>query len=102
MEIDRQELSLLEQKVKSGMTYEQAYAESTKKASAVAKEHAVEYSRWFYISCPVIWKSLFISAFCVYRIIISVETLVKTATHRRCGKVLTNIPTEMDKSSSTK
>ena len=50
----------------------------------------------------MIWKSLFISAFCVYRIIISVETLVKTATHRRCGKVLTNIPTEMDKSSSTK
>ena len=40
--------------------------------------------------------------FCAYRIIISVETLVKTATHRRCGKVLTNIPTEMDKSSSTK
>ena len=61
-----------------------------------------EYSGWFYISCPVIWKSLFISAFCAYRIIISVETLVKTATHRRCGKVLTNIPTEMDKSSSTK
>ena len=61
-----------------------------------------EYSRWFYISRPVIWKSLFISAFCAYRIIISVETLVKTATHRRCGKVLTNIPTEMDKSSSTK
>ena len=28
--------------------------------------------------------------------------MVKTATHRRCGKVLTNIPTEMDKSSSTK
>ena len=50
----------------------------------------------------MIWKSLFISAFCAYRIIISVETLVKTATHRRCGKVLTNIPTEMDKSSSTK
>ena len=62
----------------------------------------IEYSGWFYISCPVIWKSLFISAFCAYRIIISVETLVKTATHRRCGKVLTNIPTEMDKSSSTK
>ena len=62
----------------------------------------LEYSGWFYISCPVIWKSLFISAFCAYRIIISVETLVKTATHRRCGKVLTNIPTEMDKSSSTK
>ena len=61
-----------------------------------------EYSEWFYISCPVIWKSLFISAFCAYRIIISVETLVKTATHRRCGKVLTNIPAEMDKSSSTK
>ena len=61
-----------------------------------------EYSGWFYISCPVIWKSLFISAFCAYRIIISVETLVKTATHRRCGKVLTNIPAEMDKSSSTK
>ena len=40
--------------------------------------------------------------FCAYRIIISVETLVKTATHRRCGKVLTNIPAEMDKSSSTK
>lgn len=40
--------------------------------------------------------------FCAYRIIISVETLVKTATHRRCGKVLTNIQTEMDKSSSTK
>lgn len=50
----------------------------------------------------MIWKSLFISAFCAYRIIISVETLVKTATHRRCGKVLTNIPAEMDKSSSTK
>ena len=32
----------------------------------------------------------------------AVETLVKTATHRRCGKVLTNIPAEMDKSSSTK
>lgn len=30
------------------------------------------------------------------------QYLVKTATHRRCGKVLTNIPTEMDKSSSTK
>ena len=41
LEIDRQELSLLEQKVKSGMTYEQAYAESIKKASAAAKEHAV-------------------------------------------------------------
>ena len=65
-------------------------------------EDVSEYSGWFYISCPEIWKSLFISAFCAYRIIISVETLVKTATHRRCGKVLTNIPTEMDKSSSTK
>ena len=62
----------------------------------------IEYSGWFYNSCPVIWKSLFISAFCAYWIIISVETLVKTAMHRRCGKVLTNIPTEMDKSSSTK
>lgn len=41
LEIDRQELSLLEQKVKSGMTYEQAYAESIKKASDAAKEHAV-------------------------------------------------------------
>ena len=41
LEIDRQELSLLEQKVKSGMTYEQAYAESIKKASTAAKEHAV-------------------------------------------------------------
>lgn len=41
MEIDRQELSLLEEKVKSGMTYEQAYSESIKKASAAAKEHAV-------------------------------------------------------------
>ena len=68
----------------------------------LTRAEVVEYSGWFYISCPVIWKSLFISAFCAYRIIISVETLVKTATHRRCGKVLTNIPTEMDKSSSTK
>ena len=41
LEIDRQELSLLEQKVKSGMTYEQAYAESIKKASVAAKEHAI-------------------------------------------------------------
>lgn len=41
LEIDRQELSLLEPKAKSGMTYEQAYAESIKKASAAAKEHAV-------------------------------------------------------------
>lgn len=41
LEVDRQELSLLEEKVKSGMTYEQAYAESIKKASAAAKEHAV-------------------------------------------------------------
>ena len=65
-------------------------------------EDVSEYSGWFYISCPVIWKSLFISAFYAYRIIISVETLVKTATHRRCGKVLTNIPAGMDKSSSTK
>ena len=40
--------------------------------------------------------------FCAYRIIISAETFVKTATHRRYGKVFTNIPTEMDKSSSTK
>ena len=40
--------------------------------------------------------------FCACRIIISAETFVKTATHRRCGKVLTNIPTEMDKLSSTK
>ena len=28
--------------------------------------------------------------------------MVKTATHRRCGKVFTNISTEMDKLSSTK
>ena len=28
--------------------------------------------------------------------------LVKAATHRRCGKALTNIPIEMDKWSSTK
>ena len=41
LQVDRQELSLLEEKVKSGMTYEQAYAESIKKASAAAKEHAV-------------------------------------------------------------
>ena len=34
--------------------------------------------------------------------VLVVETLVKTATHRRCGKVLTNIPAGMDKSSSTK
>ena len=27
-------------------------------------EDVSEYSGWFYISCPVIWKSLFISAFC--------------------------------------
>ena len=74
----------------------------TDKPFAIAFYPICEYSGWFYISCPVIWKSLFISAFCAYRIIISVETLVKTATHRRCGKVLTNIPTEMDKSSSTK
>ena len=26
----------------------------------------IEYSGWFYNSCPVIWKSLFISAFCAY------------------------------------
>lgn len=41
LEVDRQELSLLEEKVKSGMTYEQAYAESIRKASVAAKEHAV-------------------------------------------------------------
>lgn len=40
--------------------------------------------------------------FCAYRIIISAGTLVKTATHCRCGKVLTNLPAEMDRSSSTK
>ena len=34
--------------------------------------------------------------------VLVVETLVKTATHRRCGKVLTNIPAGMDKSPSTK
>lgn len=34
-----------------------------------------------------------VAIFCAY---------VKTATHRRCGKVLTNIPAEMDNSSSSK
>lgn len=41
LEIDRRELSLLEEKIKNGMTYEQAYSESIKKASTAAKEHAV-------------------------------------------------------------
>ena len=33
---------------------------------------------------------------------VSVETLVRIATYRGCGKVLTNIQTEMDKLSSAK
>lgn len=41
MEIDREELTLLEQKIASNMSYEEAYAQSIKKASAAAKEHAV-------------------------------------------------------------
>ena len=41
LEIDRQELSLLEEKIKSGMSYEQAYAESIHKASIAAKEQAI-------------------------------------------------------------
>ena len=35
--------------------------------------------------------------FCAYRIIIFMRILVKAATHRRCGRALTNIPIEMDK-----
>ncbi|MEI3163866.1 MAG: hypothetical protein V8S74_10890 [Lachnospirales bacterium] len=41
LEIDKQELSLLEQKIKNGISYEQAYAESIHKSSLAAKEHAI-------------------------------------------------------------
>ena len=41
LEIDKAALTSLEQKVASGTTYEEAYAQSMKKASAAAKEHAV-------------------------------------------------------------
>ena len=61
-----------------------------------------EYSRWFYIKLSGDMEIIFYIRFCVYQIIISVETLVKTAMHRRCGKVLTNVSTERDKLSSTK
>lgn len=41
LEIDKAALTSLEQKVASGTTYEEAYAQSMKRASAAAKEHAV-------------------------------------------------------------
>ena len=61
-----------------------------------------EYSRWFYVKLSGDMEITFYIRFCACQIIISVETLVKTAMHRRCGKVLTNVSTEMDKLSSTK
>lgn len=41
LEIDKAALTSLEQKVASGTTYEEAYAQSMKRASAAAKEHAI-------------------------------------------------------------
>lgn len=41
LEIDKAALTSLERKVASGTTYEEAYAQSMKRASAAAKEHAV-------------------------------------------------------------
>lgn len=41
LEIDKAALTSLEQKVSSGTTYEEAYAQSMKRASVAAKEHAV-------------------------------------------------------------
>ena len=47
-------------------------------------------------------ETTFCIRFCVHQIIISLGILVKAATHRRCGKALTNISREMYKWSSTK
>lgn len=42
LELDKAALTQLEQKIASGISYEEAYAQSMNKASAAAKEHAIQ------------------------------------------------------------
>ena len=60
-----------------------------------------EYTGQFYNSCSVIWKLLFKSTFVHTELWLSVEILVKTDMHLRCGNALTKSQQEIDKSLST-
>lgn len=42
LELDKVALTQLEQKIASGISYEEAYAQSMTKASIAAKEHAIQ------------------------------------------------------------